>query len=245
MKEVNLTVVSNEPIAPATWKMVLEGDTMAIKGSGQFINIMIPGLFLRRPISVHDVDFTTVTLVYKVVGKGTDAMSAMKPGETLNALTGLGNCFDIDACQRNALLLGGGVGAAPLYCLAKELIATDRNVTVVLGFNTADEAMLVKEFEGLGIRVEIATMDGSLGTKGFVTDVIAKGDIKFDYFYGCGPLPMLKAVCNAIETPGEVSLEERMGCGFGICYGCSCHTTDGPRRVCADGPIFKKEKMVW
>lgn len=245
MKEVSLTVVSNERIAPGTWKMVLEGDTSAIKGSGQFINISIPGLFLRRPISVNDVDFTTVTLVYKVVGKGTAVMSGLKAGDKFDALTGLGNNFEIEACRKNALLLGGGVGAAPLYCLAKELLATGRNVTVVLGFNNAAEAMLVNDFEQLGARVEIATMDGSLGTKGFVTDVIAKGGIDFDYFYACGPLPMLKAVCKGIDKPGEVSLEERMGCGFGICYGCSCHTTDGPKRVCADGPIFKKEKMVW
>lgn len=245
MKEVTFKVVSNRPIAPATWKMVLEGDTSAIKGCGQFVNITIPGLFLRRPISVHDVDMTTLTLVYKVVGKGTDKMSTMKPGDTIDALTGLGNGFDVGACTGKALLLGGGVGAAPLYLLAKELIAGGSVVTVILGFNNAGETMMVNEFEQLGCRVEIATMDGSCGTKGFVTDVIAQKGIDADYFYGCGPLPMLKAVCNAVEISGEVSLEERMGCGFGICYGCSCHTTDGPRRVCADGPVFKKEKMIW
>lgn len=245
MKEVDFKVFSNVMIAPGTWKMVLEGDTSAITGSGQFVNISIPGLFLRRPISVHDVDDTSLTIVFKVVGKGTAVLRGLRRGDTVNALTGLGNCFDIDACSAKALLLGGGAGAAPLFCLAKELLAQGKAVTVILGFNKAEEMMLVDDFESLGADVRIATMDGSAGIKGFVTDVLRLNSFSYDYFYGCGPLPMLKAVCKDIHSNGEVSLEERMGCGFGICYGCSCHTTDGPRRVCADGPVFKKEKLIW
>ena len=248
MKESIFTVKENRKIAEGTWKMALEGDTSAITGSGQFVNIALPGLFLRRPISVCDLSENgLMTLVYKVVGKGTDAMSAMTPGETLDLLTGLGHGFHTDACSEAALLLGGGVGTAPLVLLARELTARGKRVTALLGFNTASEAMLVDELKALGAEVHIATLDGTLGTRGFVTDILReKGEaIRYDYYYACGPMPMLKAVCKAIEKPGEVSLEERMGCGFGICYGCSCHTTDGPRRVCADGPVFKKEKLLW
>ena len=245
MKEVKFTVSSNVEIALNTWKMVLKGDTSAIKGSGQFVEISLPGFFLRRPISVNDATDGTLTLVYKVVGKGTDMMSGLTEGATLDILTGLGHGFHPEACATDALLLGGGVGTAPLYLLARELIAAGKAVTVVLGFNKAEEAMLVEDFKALGARVEIATMDGSLGTKGFVTDILAKGGIQYDHFYGCGPLPMLKAVCAGIEGKGEISLEERMGCGCGICYGCTCHTTEGPRRVCADGPVFDKEVIVW
>ncbi len=250
MKQVYLTVKSNEPIAAGTWKMILEGDTSAVTGSGQFVNIALPGLFLRRPISVCDLSEGLLTLVYKVVGKGTDAMSAMAPGTRLDILTGLGNGFDAAACESSALLLGGGVGTAPLVLLTRELRSRGKSVTVLLGFNKAGEEMLAAELEALGARVEIATLDGSKGTRGFVTDILhLKADgpdaIRYDYFYACGPMPMLKAVCGAIDAPGEVSLEERMGCGFGICYGCSCHTVNGPRRVCADGPVFKKEDLIW
>ncbi len=245
MKDVKFTVRSNSVISLNTWKMVLEGDTSAISGSGQFVEISLPGFFLRRPISVNDADAGTLTLVYKVVGKGTDLMSTMKAGDTLDILTGLGNGFHPDATKEAALLLGGGVGTAPLYLLAKELISAGKAVTVVLGFNNAAEAMLVDDFKALGADVYIATMDGSLGSKGFVTDVVMNNDIRFDHYYGCGPLPMLKAVCAGIGGDGEISLEERMGCGCGICYGCTCHTTEGPKRVCADGPVFKKETIIW
>ena len=245
MKEVTFTVLENAPIAPRTFRMKLSGDTSSILCSGEFVQIAIPGKFLRRPISVHDCDWETLTLVYKVVGEGTAAMASMRPGDRVVALTGLGNSFDIDACRSKALLLGGGVGTAPLYLLAKELCAQSKEMTVVLGFNTAEEVMLVEAFEGLGAEVFIATMDGTAGTKGFVTDVLRIKNIPFDYFYACGPKPMLKAVCNAIHVPGEVSLEERMGCGAGFCYGCSIETKNGPRRVCKDGPVFKKEELLW
>ena len=245
MKEVRFTILDNAPIAANTWKMKLSGDTSAICCSGEFVQIALEGKFLRRPISVHDVDWESFSIVYKVVGEGTAAMARMLPGDKLDILTGLGTGFSIDSCQSKALLLGGGVGAAPLYQLAKELIAQQKEVTVVLGFNKADEVMLVDDFEGLGAKVYVATMDGSVGTKGFVTDVVKLKNIGHDFFYACGPIPMLRAVCESVKGRGEVSLEERMGCGAGFCYCCSIQTQNGPRRVCKDGPVFDKEDIVW
>lgn len=245
MKEAAFTILSNELIAPQTWRMKLAGDTSAIRCSGEFVGIALDGKFLRRPISVHDCDWETFTIIYKVVGEGTAAMSRMQPGENLNAMTGLGRGFDIDACRSKALLLGGGVGAAPLYLLAKELCAQGKEVTVLLGFNKAAEVMLAEEFEALGAAVFVATMDGSAGTRGFVTDVLKVEDIDYDFFYACGPKPMLKAVCESVRGCGEISLEERMGCGAGFCYCCSVQTVNGSRRVCKDGPVFRKEEIVW
>lgn len=245
MKEVTYRILSNRQIASGTWKMVLEGDTSAVSGSGQFIDIALPGKFLRRPISINDKDGDTLTIVYKVVGKGTAMMSAIGPGESLDALSGLGHGFNPGACKENALLLGGGVGAAPLLLLAKELVNAGKCVTVVLGFNKQEEVMLTDEFAAAGAKVLVCTMDGSAGTKGFVTDAVAAFKPAFDYYYACGPKPMLKAVYNALEADGEISLEERMGCGTGICYGCTCHTSKGPARVCKDGPVFKKEDIIW
>ena len=245
MKEVRFTILDNSQIAANTWKMRLSGDTSEIVCSGEFVEIALEGKFLRRPISVHDVDRDTLSIVYKVVGEGTAAMSRMAPGGTLDALTGLGRGFDTAACSSKALLLGGGVGAAPLYQLAKELCSLQKEITVVLGFNKASEVMLVEDFESLGAKVYVATLDGSVGTKGFVTDAIDALSPSFDYFYSWGPLPMLKAVCRSVEGRGEVSLEERMGCGAGFCYCCSIETVDGPRRVCKDGPVFRKEELLW
>lgn len=245
MKEQIFSVKSNEKIAPSTWKMVLRGDTSEISGSGQFVDIAIDGMYLRRPISVCDRTSNTLTLVYKTVGKGTEAMSALKYAAKVNILTGLGNGFSVGQCKERALLVGGGVGIAPLVLLSKELAAAGKRQTVILGFNTADEIMLGEEFASLGADLYIATMDGSAGTKGFVTDVLKKKKIRADYFYACGPKPMLKALCECTELPGQVSMEERMGCGFGICFGCSLDTAYGPKRVCKDGPVFKKEDIVW
>ena len=245
MKEVRFTILENSLIAANTWRMRLAGDTSAILCSGEFVEIAIDGKFLRRPISVHDVDWETFSIVYKVVGEGTAAMSRMLPGDSLNALTGLGTGFSIDSCQSKALLLGGGVGTAPLYQLAKELCSQQKEMTVVLGFNKASEVMLVEDFESLGAKVYVATLDGSVGTKGFVTDVVKLRNISYDYFYACGPMPMLRAVCESVRGRGEVSLEERMGCGAGFCYCCSIQTKNGPRRVCKDGPVFKKEDLIW
>ena len=249
-------IESNDAVARDTFRIVLRGDAPVAVRSGQFVDIAIPGYYLRRPISVSDALPDGVVLYYKVVGAGTRVMSAMTPGDSLELLLPLGSGFRPEKCASAALLIGGGLGAAPLYLLAKELLAAGKRATAVLGFNKADEICLVDELKALGVPVHIATMDGSVGTKGFVTDAIAAarlvipdGDPEspaaFDRFYTCGPLPMMKAVCKTLDAPGEVSLEERMGCGAGFCYGCTVQTAGGPRRVCADGPVFDKEEVLW
>ena len=238
-------IESNEPVARDTFRLVLRTDGPVAIGSGQFVDIALPGFYLRRPISVSDTLPDGVVLYYKVVGEGTRMMAGMAPGAPLELLCSLGSGFHPEKCQQAALLIGGGLGAAPLYLLAKELLALGRRVTVVLGFNRADEICLAEEFRALGVPVHIATLDGSVGTKGFVTDAIAAAKPAFDRFYTCGPLPMMKAVCKTLDAPGEVSLEERMGCGAGFCYGCTVQTASGPKRVCADGPVFDKEKVLW
>ena len=251
-------IASNEGVARDTFRLVLRTEGTVAVRSGQFVDIALPGFYLRRPISVSDCLPDGVVLYYKVVGEGTRAMSEMAPGTELELLcgrdagsqsgmtiSGLGSGFHPEKCREHALLIGGGLGAAPLYLLAKELLAAGKQVTAVLGFNRTDEICLAEELRALGVPVHIATMDGSVGTKGFVTDAIAAARPAFDRFYTCGPLPMMKAVCAALDAPGEVSLEERMGCGAGFCYGCSIQTTNGPRRVCADGPVFDKEEVLW
>lgn len=245
MQQVIFEIVSNRALTPLIYEMRLKGDTSAITRPGQFVELSIEGLFLRRPISVCNFDEGELTLVYKVVGKGTAEMAAMQVGRKVDVLTGLGNGFNADAeCQR-ALLVGGGVGVPPLYRLARELLAKGREVTVVLGFNTAAELFYEEEFKALGVNLVVATVDGSKGVKGFVTDAIRESGVTFDYFYSCGPLPMLKALSQSVATDGELSLEERMGCGFGICMGCSIQTASGAKRVCKEGPVFKKEEILW
>ena len=245
MQQVIFEIVSNRALTPLIYEMRLKGDTSAITRPGQFVELSIEGLFLRRPISVCNFDEGELTLVYKVVGKGTAEMAAMQVGRKVDVLTGLGNGFNADAeCQR-ALLVGGGVGVPPLYRLARELLAKGREVTVVLGFNTAAELFYEEEFKALGVNLVVATVDGSKGVKGFVTDAIRESGVAFDYFYSCGPLPMLKALSQSVTTDGELSLEERMGCGFGICMGCSIQTASGAKRVCKEGPVFKKEEILW
>ena len=226
-------------------KMVLEGDVSDLTATGQFINIRLDGLFLRRPISVCDWDAEagTVTIIYKVVGKGTEQMRGMVAGQTLDVLTGLGNGYDLTVSGNHPVLLGGGVGVPPLYALAKALIAQGKTVSVILGFNTAEEIFYEKEFAALGAHVTVTTVDGSLGVKGFVTDALAS--IDYTYFYTCGPEPMLKAVWRASTTSGQFSFEERMGCGFGACMGCSCKTLTGYKRICKDGPVLRKEEILW
>lgn len=238
-------VVANEPLTPDVWRMVLAGDTQWITRPGQFVNIELEGLYLRRPISISDWSEDAITIIYKVVGRGTEQMSRMTEGQELDVLTGLGNGFDADVeCQR-PLLVGGGVGVPPLYRLAKELIARGRKVSVVLGFNTAKELFYADEFRALGADVYVSTADGSVGTKGFVTDAIRENNVDFDFFYSCGPLPMLKALCDCADVSGELSFEERMGCGFGACMGCSCKTLAGNKRICKDGPVMKREEIIW
>ena len=245
MQRVILTVTKNEALTPLIYKMVLAGDVSGVTRAGQFVEIALDGLYLRRPISVCNYEEGELTIIYKVVGKGTDLMSQMAEGTQLDVLTGLGNGFNTEHECEKPLLVGGGVGVPPLYRLTRDLIARGKEVTVILGFNTESEIFYAEEFEKLGAKVIVATADGSVGVKGFVTDAIRESGVEADYFYSCGPLPMLKALCNSLEISGEVSLEERMGCGFGICMGCSIHTTNGAKRVCKDGPVFKKEEVVW
>ena len=243
MKQSIFTILSNEALTDSVYKMVLSGDTTAITASGQFVNIQLDGMFLRRPISVCDYDAETLTIVYKVVGKGTEAMGAMVPGKELDILTGLGNGYDLSLSGQKPVLLGGGVGVPPMYNLAKTLMAEGKDVTVILGFNTKSEIFYEAEFQALGCKVIVATADGSYGVKGFATTPLAELD--YTYFYTCGPEPMLKSVYKATNTSGQMSFEERMGCGFGACMGCSCKTLTGYKRICKDGPVMKKEEILW
>lgn len=244
-KQSIYTLLRNEPLTDAVWRMVLEGDTQWITAPGQFVNIALAGKFLRRPISVCDYDERTLTLIYKVVGEGTAQMRDLQPGARLDLLTGLGNGFSTDNAAQRPLLVGGGVGVPPLYNLARKLLASGREVRVVLGFNTAAEVFYADEFRALGCAVTVATADGSQGVRGFVTTAIAAEGLDFDYFYACGPLPMLRALCEAVEQDGQLSFEERMGCGFGACMGCSCQTKQGSKRICKEGPVLAKGEIVW
>ena len=242
MKQSIFTIISNEALTDCVYKMVLFGDTSAITAPGQFVNIQLDGLFLRRPISVCDYDDSTLTIIYKVVGKGTKAMSAMAKGEELDILTGLGNGYDLSLSGDRPVLIGGGVGVPPMYNLAKNLVSQGKKVSVILGFNTRSELFYEKEFSALGCDVTVTTVDGSYGVKGFVTNALPEN---YSYFYTCGPEPMLKAVYKATATSGQMSFEERMGCGFGACMGCSCKTLTGYKRICKEGPVMKKEEILW
>ena len=238
------TVLENKKIAKDVFLMVLEGDTQYITAPGQFINILVEGFYLRRPISICDWDDKTITIIYKVVGKGTEAMAEMLPGKKLDILTGLGNGFTAKEGSEKPLVIGGGVGAPPMYGVAKHLIEKGAKPTVILGFTSKDDVFYEEEFKALGCEVYVTTNDGSYGTKGFVTDVI-KNLEDYDYFYTCGPLPMLKAVAMGTECSGQLSFEERMGCGFGGCMGCSCKTLTGNKRICTEGPVLLKEEIIW
>ena len=236
-------VISNIPLAPSVYKMELEGDTSALTRPGQFINFKIEGLYLRRPISVCDYSDNTITVIYKVVGEGTEIMSKAEKGDEFDILVGLGNGFDTSLSGEKPLLIGGGVGVPPLYKLCKELIKEGKEVSVVLGFNNESEIFYKNEFEQLGTKVYITTVDGSCGIKGFVTNAMEQ--IDYDYFYTCGPEPMFKAIENAVKVSGQYSFEERMGCGFGACMGCSCKTKYGNKRICKDGPVLLREEIIW
>lgn len=240
MKQRIFKIKENIELNKNIMKMTLEGDTDGI-ACGQFVNIKISGLYLRRPISVCDCSEGELVLIYKIVGKGTEAMSRMRAGE-LDVLTGLGNGYDTSLSGEAPLLVGGGVGVPPLYMLAKRLIEEGKRVTVVLGFNTKEEIFYENEFRELGAEVRVTTVDGSYGTKGFVTDAI---DFDYSYTFACGPEPMLKALYKNSKTSGQYSFEERMGCGFGACMGCSCKTITGYKRICKEGPVLKKEEILW
>ena len=242
MKQGIFTIVSNTALTDCVYKMVLQGDTSAMTAPGQFVNIQLDGMFLRRPISVCDYDAETLTIIYKVVGKGTEAMSRMTEGN-LDILTGLGNGYDLTFSGETPVLIGGGVGVPPMYNLAKVLLAQGKKASVILGFNTKSEIFYEEEFKTLGCDVQVTTVDGSYGVKGFVTDALK--NVNYSYFYTCGPEPMLKAVYKASTTSGQMSFEERMGCGFGACMGCSCKTLTGYKRICKDGPVMRKEEILW
>lgn len=244
-KRGKYTILSNERLADQIYIMVVEGDTSHITTPGQFVNIELQGKFLRRPISVCDYDDATITLIYKVVGRGTDQMKCMAVGQELDMLTGLGNGFSPDSSSRRPILVGGGVGVPPLYNLAKTLLAAGKDVTVVAGFNKASEVFYEEEFRGLGAKLYIATADGSRGTKGFVTDAIRINGIEYDYMYACGPVPMLRALAEQFPGEGQFSFEERMGCGFGGCMGCTCKTKYGYKRICKEGPVLTTDEIIW
>ena len=241
MKQSIFEIVSNEALTDVVYRMVLAGDTSAITNCGQFVDLRLPEKYLRRPISVCDYDETTLTLIYKVVGSGTEIMSTLTPGTKLDVLTGLGNGYDTSLSGDHPVLVGGGVGVPPMYNLCKKLIAEGKQVQVVLGFNTGAEIFLAEEFKALGAQVYVATADGSVGTKGFVTDVIKT--LSYTYFYSCGPMPMFRAMEQVMTTSGQYSFEERMGCGFGACMGCTIQTNAGYKRVCKDGPVFAREEV--
>lgn len=242
MKDIIFTVISNEKIAKNTYMMRLSGDTEGIR-AGQFVNFKLDGFYLRRPISVCDLSNGCLTVIYKTVGKGTEAMAKMCGGQKILTLTGLGNGYDLSLSGDAPLLIGGGAGVPPMYMLCKKLINEGKKCSVILGFGSADEVFFEEEFKALGADVTITTVDGSHGTKGFVTNSI--DNYSYTYFYTCGPEPMLKAVYDATNTSGQFSFEERMGCGFGACMGCSCKTKYGNKRICKDGPILTKEEIIW
>ena len=236
------TITENREIATETYRLVLSGEDTV---QGEFVHLDIPGYYLRRPISVCEAGNSRLTLLYKTVGEGTRTLATLPEGTTVSVLTGLGKGFDADACRHEALLVAGGLGAAPLYYLAKKLKDQGKKVTAILGFNKKEEAVLLPEFESLCDRFALTTVDGSAGIKGFVTDAIQALNPQYDYYYTCGPMIMMQKVCALLQGSGEASLEERMGCGAGFCYGCSIQTAHGPARVCKDGPVFKKEDIIW
>ena len=243
MTQVFMKITENKLIAERTYYMTLEGDTSAITASGQFVNIKLDGFYLRRPISVCDCEDGKLTIIYKVVGNGTEKMSELSAGDELDVLCGLGNGYDTSKSGDSPVLIGGGVGVPPMYMLCKKLISEGKNVSVILGFNSEKEVFGVEEFEATGAKVYVATVDGSVGTKGFVTDVLK--DIDYSYFYTSGPMPMFRAIEGMAKTSGQYSFEERMGCGFGACMGCSCKTKYGNKRICKDGPVLEREEIVW
>ena len=243
MRQEIFKITSNENIAPSVYKMVLAGDTSDITAPGQFVNIKLEGFYLRRPISICDYDGGSLTLIYKTVGGGTENLSLKKSGDELDLLISLGNGFDTRGSGEKPLIIGGGVGIPPLYALCKKLISEGKKPAVILGFNTKSEIFYENEFKNLGCEVSVTTADGSHGIKGFVTAAMDKTD--YSYIYSCGPLPMFKAVNASAKTSGQFSFEERMGCGFGACMGCSLMTRNGAKRVCKDGPVFEREEIEW
>jgi len=243
MKQGLYTVAANEQLTASVFRMTLRGDTSDLRVPGQFVNVKLDGLYLRRPISVFDCSTNTLQLVFKAVGAGTEQMCKVMPDEAIDLLTGLGNGFQTAKSGERPVLIGGGVGIPPLYWLCKKLLEEGKTPTVLLGFNTAEELFLQQEFLALGVPVLVTTVDGTTGIRGFVTDALQQVD--YTYFYTCGPMPMFRAVNRVTRTSGQFSFEERMGCGFGACMGCTCETTFGAKRICKDGPVLEKEEILW
>ncbi len=243
MERIFPKVTGNAKIAENTYEMRLSGDFSSITAPGQFVNFAVEGCYLRRPISVCDVENGILTVVYKTVGKGTEIMSRIRPGETMDVLSGLGNGYDVGAGGKRPLLIGGGAGVPPMYMLCKALVRAGARPVAVLGFNSRNEVFYEDEFKAAGAETHVTTVDGSYGIKGYVTDVIGKLD--YTYFYACGPEAMFKAVEKTVKSDGEYSFEERMGCGFGACMGCSCKTKYGSKRICKDGPVLKRGEIIW
>ena len=243
MRQDVFEIVSNQKLASGVYEMVLRGASTGDCTPGRFVQLKLDSFYLRRPISVCDAEGERLTLVYKTVGRGTEAMAQYECGKRIDVLTGLGNGYDLDKSGDRPLLIGGGAGVPPMYLLARRLLAQGKKPTVILGFNKAEEIFYAERFRALGIETIIATADGSIGVKGFVTD--AMEGLDYSYTYACGPEPMLKAVYSRAATSGEYSFEERMGCGFGACMGCSCETKYGNKRICKDGPVLTKEEIVW
>ena len=239
------TIAANIPVAPAVYRLELTSDGAPGLRAGGFVEVAVPGKYLRRPLSVSLSEPGKLALLYKVVGEGTAALAGFQPGAKLELLTGLGNGFDLEACREKALLIGGGIGVAPLHQLCRDLRAAGKQVTAILGFNTASELLLRDELEALGATVHVATIDGTAGIRGLVTDALQQVRPTFDYFYVCGPMVMMRALYPLLPDAGEFSLEERMGCGTGLCFGCTVATTEGPKRICHDGPVFKKNMLPW
>ena len=243
MKQELFTVKENTPVAKDVYKIILAGNTDEIKAPGQFVNISLDGFYLRRPISVCDCEEGKLTLIYKAVGRGTEYMTSLENGARLNILTGLGNGYDMTKSGDCPVLIGGGVGVPPLYLLARKLIEQGKKSVAVLGFNSACDVFYEEEFKLLGVKTAVVTADGSYGTKGFVTDIL--NDFDYSFFYACGPEPMFRAIAKTAKTPGQYSFEERMGCGFGACMGCSCKTLTGNKRICKEGPVMESGEIIW
>lgn len=243
MKQDIYKITENSKLVDNVYRMILVGDTSAITAPGQFVNIKLDGFYLRRPISICDYSNNSITIIYKVVGDGTEKMAEMSVGEELDVLVGLGNGFNVDDAGNSPVVIGGGVGVPPMYRLCRDLVAMGKSVKVILGFNKKSEVFYEQEFKDLGCEVYVTTVDGSYGEKGFVTDVLKK--LSYSYFYTCGPIPMLKAIDSVATSSGQLSFEERMGCGFGACMGCSCKTKYGNKRICKDGPVLVREEIIW
>jgi dihydroorotate dehydrogenase electron transfer subunit len=243
MKQGVFTVADNRPLSRRLSRLRLNGDSSAIAGPGQFVSLSLPGFFLRRPFSVCDWDASGFSIVYEQVGKGTEAMLSLTPGDTLDVLTGLGNGFDLRRAGNAPLLVGGGSGVSPMLGLTRRLLSEGRTPHVILGFSGREDVALLEDFRLIGVCPTVTTLDGSFGLRGFVTDAL--DDLEPSFFYACGPEAMLRAVSERCACDGQLSFDARMGCGFGACMGCTRPTRSGPKRVCKDGPVFDKGEILW